>query len=124
MVAATIAPQVDESIVGDVMHKPADLVGMGFDDDFVFRFGIDDPYDRSISVYDMLVDVGVDVVQPHFLAGTLESGGGGVVQISLQELLRGAVDDLLLGHIECECSQAQVGYREVVNLLFRLELSK
>ena len=87
VVAASVAAQVDKAVAGDVVHEPADFVGVRLDDHLVFGLGIDDAHDCAIGVYDVLIDVGLDIIEPHLLTGTFETGGRGVVEVSLQKLL-------------------------------------
>ena len=99
VVASAVAAQVDEPVVGDVVHKPADLVGVRFDDHFVGSVGVDDPHDRAVRVDDVGVDVRLDVVEPQLLAFGFKAGGRRVVQVSLQKLLGLRRDDFLLCHV-------------------------
>ena len=102
VVAAPVAAQVDEAVIGDVVDKPTDFVGVGLDDHLVLRLRIDDAHHSAVSVDNVIVDVGRDVVEPELLSPAFKAGWGWVVEVSLQELLRGAGDDLLLGHCEVE----------------------
>ena len=102
MVAPPISPEVNKAITGDVVHKPADFVGVGLNHHLVFGFGVNHPDDSTISVHDVLVDERRDVVEPHLLPSTFESSGGRVVEIGLKEFLRGAGDDFFLGHVQGE----------------------
>ena len=99
VVASAVTTQVDESVARDVVHKPADLVGVRFDDHFVGCVWVDDPHDRAVCVDDMGVDVRLDVVEPQLLAFGFKAGGRRVVQVSLQKLLGLRRDDFLLCHV-------------------------
>ena len=75
VVASTVAAQVDEPVVGDVVHKPTDFVGVRFDDHFVGSVGVDDPHDGAVRVDNVAVDVRLDVVEPQFLALGFKASG-------------------------------------------------
>ena len=96
MVASSVAAQVNETVVRDVMHEVADFVCMRLNHHLVRCIGVDDPYDCSVGVHKVGVDVGLEVLEPQLLTFCFKARGRGIVQVFLQELLRLRRDDVLL----------------------------
>src|ERR1700761_7923629 len=68
MIGTAIADNVNEPIAGNVVYKPRNFIGVGFNYYFVWCILIDDAYSSAIVIYIMLVDIRFQVIKPKFLA--------------------------------------------------------
>src|SRR5579872_268793 len=85
VIGTAIADHIDQAITGNVIHKPGDLIGMCFDNYFVFGFRVDNTYSRTIIIYVMIVNVWFQILQPKLLTLPFETGWRGVVDIFFEE---------------------------------------
>jgi hypothetical protein len=88
VVGSPVADDVDKAVIRDVVNEPGDLVGVAFDDDLVILSRVDDPVDGAVIVEAPVVDIWFDIFQPKLLAGGLEPGRGGIIEIFPEEFLR------------------------------------
>src|SRR5580700_3395300 len=86
VVDAAIAFQVYQAFGVDVIDKPADLVGMCFDNDLEGRIRVDDTDGGSIGVGKMGVDIRGEIFQPKFLSAAFKTYGGGVINVSFEKI--------------------------------------
>src|SRR5258708_36649801 len=86
MIGTPIASYINISFIGDVIHKPTDLIGMCFYYYLVLCLWIDHSYHRSIDIHDMLIDVWTNVGQPDLLARKFEAGGGCIIEVIEKKL--------------------------------------
>ena len=98
VVTAAIALEVDVSVIRDVMHEIADFICMRLNHHLVFSFWIDDANDGSIGIYDVLIDVRTDVIEPQLLSTAFETSRTRVVQVCFQEFFRSLGDDFFGCH--------------------------
>ncbi len=98
MVAATVAAQVDKTLVGDVVYKPADLIGVGLDGHFVLLTRIDHRGYGAVSVYFIAVNVWFEVVDPGLLSQNFKTRRGGVVDVLFEKFERSRSQQRFLCH--------------------------
>src|SRR5690606_21466893 len=67
VVRTPVAAHIDVPVLGNIVDKPRDLIGMALNHYLVGAFRIDHPYHGAIHVGDVIVDIGPDIVQPDLL---------------------------------------------------------
>ncbi len=85
MVGTPVPPHVNVSIIGNVVYKPRDLVGMGLYHNLVGCLWIDNSDNGAVDVYRIILHIGLKVVQPDLLSRSVKSCRRGVVQILEKE---------------------------------------
>src|SRR5688572_887977 len=89
VIAAAVPSQVNEAFLGDIVNEPADLVSMGLYNDLVFGFRINYTHNGAVSVYDILIDIRLNIVQPNLLTSAFKTGGRRIIKVFVKEF-RGA----------------------------------
>jgi hypothetical protein len=95
-VGAAVFAQVQVALFGDVIHEIGNLIGMSFDDNFVFGLRINYAHYRAVSVHEILVDVRFDIFQPQFLTFFFEASGRGIVEVGFEKLERFGAHDYVV----------------------------
>ncbi|RYY39085.1 ATP-binding cassette domain-containing protein [archaeon] len=85
-IGTPIPPDKQIAIVGYVIDKPRNLVGMGFDNDFVVFTRAYNPNSSAVCVDNILVGVGFKVIQPNLLPRRFETRRRGIVKVLIQEV--------------------------------------
>src|SRR5690606_8679661 len=88
MVRAAITNNVDKTIFGNVIYKPRNLIGMRFDDNFIFCFWIDYPYCSTIVINICFIHKRFQIIQPKALTFPFKSRWRGIVYIFFKEFYR------------------------------------
>ena len=91
MVAATIANDIYKSIGRYVIHKPRNLVSVGFYDYLVWSRRVDYSHGSAVRICVCGVYIRSDVVKPQCRSLLLKSRGRSSVYITFQEALSGRV---------------------------------
>jgi hypothetical protein len=60
---------------------------MGLDDHLIFPIGIDHSRHTTVDIDNIVVNIGLEVIQPNLLSRVLETGRGSVVQVTVEEVL-------------------------------------
>src|SRR5258708_33064491 len=86
VIGAPIPPNIDVTVIGDVLDKPRYLISMSFDHNLVRRFWVNDTDRCPIHVYDAVVNVWPEIIKPDLLATRLKTGGGRIVEVAEEEI--------------------------------------
>jgi hypothetical protein len=70
---------MNETILGDVINEPGNFIGVAFDYDIKSRSWIDNSVGSAIIIYFPLINIGLEVFQPDFLATGFVAGGAMVI---------------------------------------------
>ena len=73
MIASTISADVYQPSIGDVSHKPRDLICVRFNNNFEFRVWIDNTISSSVVVNLNGIDEGLKVGEPELLTTRFEA---------------------------------------------------
>ena len=64
MIYATIALQINQTLIVDIIDKPTDFIRMGFYYNFEGRVRVDNANRRSIRICKMRVNKGFNIIEP------------------------------------------------------------
>src|SRR5690606_1370208 len=81
MIYTTIAFEINQTLAGNVVDKPADLIHVGFNDHFERMTGIDHAHGSSIWIRENIIYKWSYIVDPQLLSGIFKSDGRGSVDI-------------------------------------------
>ena len=95
VVDTPVALQVYESFRRDIVHEPADLIGMCFQNDLEGSIRIDHASCRSVWISELRICPRFDVIHPHLLACPFEPDGRWIIDVFAQEIV-GRFRDCLL----------------------------
>src|SRR5215216_4670025 len=81
VINTTISFQVDQSFIGNIIHKPADLIHMRLYHHFKGLVGIDNAYTCTIRICVNIIYKRFYIIEPETLACVFKSDGGGSIDI-------------------------------------------